>query len=128
MRQRSKRYESPEQEGGTENSPPHEGNCHNQDEEAQERAAPERPHRERRGVSVLSRFIDTTLHQHIMPIADRPHNPPPFSTFRFTEQDSLRATLEDIIHRDCPSFCRSKRALLDAMSIAYDEMHEGARR
>lgn len=77
--------------------------------------------RDRRGVSILSKFTDAVLRESIIPLGDRLDSLPMSTTFYFTEHDSLRIALHDIISRDCPTICTSKQSLLDAVSTAYDE-------
>lgn len=76
--------------------------------------------RERRGVSILSKFTDAVLRESIIPLGDRLDTLPTLTTFYFTELDSLHIALRDIICRDCPTICSSKQSLLEAIAASYD--------
>lgn len=73
----------------------------------------------------MSKFTDAVLRESILPLGDRLDTLPSLTTFSFTEHDSLRMALDDIIRRDCPTICASKQSLLAAVSAAYDAAHTG---
>lgn len=78
--------------------------------------------KDRRGVSLQSKSVDTVLRDVIIPIADRIKALPSYTSFVFTEQDSLETALRDVVRRDCPTLFSSKATLLEAVGVAYDRV------
>jgi len=77
--------------------------------------------KEKRGVSSMSKFIDTVIHEIIIPIATSNTNPE-FTIFTFTEQDTLNDIIENSVSKDCPNLMKSKKSFMDAAADAYDNI------
>lgn len=81
---------------------------------------------ERRGVSAVSRKINTVLYDRVLPLADNISGAPALTSFRFTEEELLRTVLSNIIRRECPVLASDRGAMMRAFSEAYDsEMTDG---
>ena len=78
--------------------------------------------KDKRGLSVMSRRIDTVMKEVIIPMSDKSQKLPAFTTFHFTEHDTLCSLLTGIINRDCPNAMHDKSALMQAMGEAFDSI------